>query len=173
MSSPKFKLTILGIKPGYDLQTVKLALANSLNASELEVDALLQNQAAICKNSMEHQDAWMVKSDLLELGVDCQIKPVPLHGINARAGAISLQGADIDSHEPPKPVVVRKANHATRMRSGQGQRKQVPKSAPKVGVVQMAAMIGALALCVWFVQGKLGTHSVPSSSMASMAKPQE
>ena len=114
MSSPKFRLTILGIKPGYDLETVRLTLANSMNASEQEVDALLQNRAPITQESLPHRDAWMVKSDLLGMGVDCQIKPAPLHGLKERAGTMSLQVPTMHKELTPKPPVIRNARHATR-----------------------------------------------------------
>ena len=169
MSSPKFRLTILGIKPGYDLETVRLTLANSMNASEQEVDALLQNRAPITQESLPHRDAWMVKSDLLGMGVDCEIKPAPLHGLKERAGTMSLQVPTMHKELTPKPPVIRNARHATRMRSGHGQRNQVRKSPQRIGVLQLAAMAGAIAFCVWFFQARFETYQgVPGPNVASM-----
>lgn len=170
MSSPKFRVTIVGVKKGHNPQRVRKMLMVSLNASEGQVDALLENRAPVSKKIMEHQDAWKVKTGLQDLGVDCQIQPQPLLGLSERAGSYSIKGSEISKNAPAKPVVVRRASHSNAMRSGKaGVSRPVKKTAPKVGMLQVAALVGAIMVTAWLMKESPLQSLESNRSVASMA----
>lgn len=170
MSSPKFKVTIAGVKVGHNPERVKKDLMGALSADEVQVAELLANQAPVSKKILEHADAWKVKTSLQELGVDCQISPMPLLGLSERAGTLTIKGSEIEKNAPPRPQVVRRADHSLAMRSGKAStNSKVKKSAPKVGVLQVAALVGAILVTAWMMESNPLGMLQTSHKVASMA----
>ena len=170
MASPKFKVTISGVKPGHNAERVKQDLMRALSASERQVDQLLNNQAPVSKKTLEHTEAWKVKSGLQELGVECQISPVPLLGLAERAGTLSMKGTESNKNAPARPAVVRRAHHAVAMRSGKASPSVPPKKMrPKVGVLQVAALVGAIVITGWMMNHSPLQMFQANPSVATMA----
>lgn len=171
MASPKFKVTIVGVKTGYHPDRVKNDLMHTLSANEKQVDELLNNRAPVSSKLLAHTEAFKVKSGLQELGVDCQISPVPLFGLAERVGTLTMSGPNAAKDESARrPQVVRRAHHAAAMRSGKAAAPTPRKKVrPKVGAMQVVALIGAILLTSWLANvNPIGLFQT-TPSVASMA----
>jgi len=76
VSTPLFRLLIKGILPGFSDELVREQLQRYKNLSPQQVQQLLDNQAPLSQELLEHRHAFRVQTRLRELGVDCVIEPV-------------------------------------------------------------------------------------------------
>ena len=117
-SSPKFRITIQGIAAGARADRVYLALGKKFALSPSQVELLLSNKAGPLVGLMEHQAAWTLRNELLMLGVECRIAPVPRASLDDTGARMTLQGTDVGRPLRQVPRPIRSSRHAMAMRSG-------------------------------------------------------
>lgn len=117
-TSPKFRITILGIAAGMRADRVYQVLGKKFALSPSQVELLLTNKAGPLVGLMDHQAAWTLRNELQQMGVDCSIAPAPRSHLGDLGNRISLQGIDPHRRVGQAPRMLRAPRHAMAMRSG-------------------------------------------------------
>ena len=163
-SSPKFKITIQGVAPGYQPERVRAALERRFRLSPRQVEQLLANQAEPLLGLLDHQTAWNLKSRLHEVGVTCRITPVPLSNLADLDGRMSIQAQEPDRRPGQPPAVRRASRQAMPMRSGKAVTPASPSpSRPLMpaGLWRMAGVVVLAFLLGWYVRHSFQTPNQP------------
>lgn len=167
VSAPKFKLSVLGVLKGFNPAKVRGHLSSTLNMNEQQVEALLHNDAPVLQRLMDHEDAFKLKSALLELGVDCAIKPVPLVGLAERADTLRLHSAAEPKAVNRAPVT--RSSRPSPVRTGKASARPVAAGRGSVSVWPVVAMLGLVLLASWLFKAPAsGLDAAHAPQVASM-----
>ncbi|MAR91565.1 MAG: hypothetical protein SV765_07230 [Pseudomonadota bacterium] len=166
-NAPRFKLSVIGILPQWEQEKVCSRLQRRLNLSPQQADLLLTNQGPLCAELLDHEHAFRLKTLLLELGVDCAIKPAPLEGLQAKAERFQLHQPAAPERPPRAPVA--RSKRPSPVRTGRTPWRAATHSRNGLSVWPVAGLVMLLALVSWLFESPSADLSLaPGTQMASM-----
>ena len=163
-SSPKFKITVQGVAPGYQPARVRAVLERRFRLSPRQVEQLLANEAEPLLGLLDHQTAWNLKSRLHEVGVTCRIAPVPLSNLVDLDRRMSIQAPEPERRPGQPPALRRASRQAMPMRSGKAvtPANSTPhRTRLSGGLWRMAAVVVLGFLLGWYVRHSFQAPNQP------------
>lgn len=136
---------------GARAERVRLALGKKFSLTPSQVEQLLANAAGPLVGLKDHQEAWALRSDLQQLGVECSIAPVPRSHLAGIPRQVSVQSVDPDRRIGHAPRPMRASYQANSMRSGKSLSKVQPRHSKPLFTVPplvRVALVVAVALVV-------------------------